>query len=108
MATDAPRWLSTAEAARRLGIPVAGSQAEVADFVVAPAGAAQSQLQRALVLPAQPHGLRRLARVRPKGMDTPMNVYSLLPPLEECDTVTTEMIADRGLSAATLRSSRIS
>jgi adenylate cyclase len=38
--------------------------------------------------------LRRLARVRPKGMDTPINVFSLLPPLEECNDVTTEMIAD--------------
>jgi hypothetical protein len=27
-------------------------------------------------------------------MDTPMNVFSLLPPLEECDTVTNQMIAD--------------
>ena len=38
--------------------------------------------------------LRRLARVRPKGMDTPINVYGLLPPLEEMPEITTEIIAN--------------
>jgi adenylate cyclase len=45
-------------------------------------------------LPPTEGRLRRLARVRPKGMDTPITVYGLLPPLKECEAVTTEMIAD--------------
>jgi adenylate cyclase len=45
-------------------------------------------------LPPTEGRLRRLALVRPKGMDTPLNVYALLPPLEESPDVTTELIAD--------------
>jgi adenylate cyclase len=37
--------------------------------------------------------LRRLARVRPKGMDTAITVFSLLPPLEEMPEITPEIIA---------------
>lgn len=45
-------------------------------------------------LPPTEGRLRRLALVRPKGMDAPLNVYALLPPLEESSDVTAEMIAD--------------
>ena len=45
-------------------------------------------------LPHTEGRLRRLALVRPKGMDAPLNVYALLPPLEESSEVTAEMIAD--------------
>lgn len=38
--------------------------------------------------------IRRLARVRPKGMDTPMTVYGLLPPVDQMPEVTDEIIAD--------------
>jgi adenylate cyclase len=38
--------------------------------------------------------LRCLARVRPKGMDTPITVYGLLPPLEEMPNLTQEIIVN--------------
>jgi adenylate cyclase len=43
-------------------------------------------------LPPTEGRLRRLARVRPKGMDTPITVFELLPPLEFSD-VNEEIIA---------------
>jgi adenylate cyclase len=45
-------------------------------------------------LPPTEGRLRRLALVRPRGMDAPLNVYALLPPLEQSRDVTEEMIAD--------------
>ena len=41
--------------------PVAGAEADVAELVVAPAGAAQRQLERAFVLPAETERLRARA-----------------------------------------------
>jgi adenylate cyclase len=38
--------------------------------------------------------VRRLARVRPKGMDTPMNVFGLVPSVDQMPSVTAGMIAD--------------
>ena len=38
--------------------------------------------------------LRCLARVRPKGMDTPITVYGLLPSLDEMPEITTETITN--------------
>lgn len=43
-------------------------------------------------MPPQEGRLRRLARVRPKGMDTPIDVFSLLPSIEKLPEVTDEMI----------------
>ena len=45
-------------------------------------------------LPPTEARVRRLARVRPKGMDTPMNVYGLLPPIDQMPDVTDEIIAN--------------
>lgn len=38
--------------------------------------------------------LRSLARVRPKGMDTPVDVFNLLPAEQECGEVSQKMIED--------------
>lgn len=38
--------------------------------------------------------VRRLARVRPKGMDTPMNVFGLIPPVEQQPATTDQVISD--------------
>jgi len=38
--------------------------------------------------------IRRLARVRPKGMDTPINVYGLLPPADQMPWLTDKIMAD--------------
>lgn len=45
-------------------------------------------------LPPTEGRLRRMARVRPNGMDTAMTVFGLLPPLEELPEVTTDLIFD--------------
>jgi len=45
-------------------------------------------------LPPTEGRLRRLARVRPKGMDTPITVFGLLPSVEEFPEITAEVIAD--------------
>ncbi len=45
-------------------------------------------------LPKDEGRLRRLARVRPRGMDKPLTVFGLLPPLDECPSVSDQMIAD--------------
>lgn len=37
---------------------------------------------------------RRLARVRPKGMDAPVNVYGLLPPADQMPKVTDQMLIE--------------
>ena len=44
-------------------------------------------------LPPTEGRLRRLARVRPKGMDTAITVFALLPPLEEMPEITPEIIS---------------
>ena len=44
-------------------------------------------------LPASEGRIRRLARVRPKGMDTPITVYGLLPPADQMPEVTDQIIA---------------
>ncbi|MCA9144275.1 MAG: adenylate/guanylate cyclase domain-containing protein [Planctomycetaceae bacterium] len=36
--------------------------------------------------------IRRLARVRPKGMDTPMNVYGLVPPSDQMSEISDQTI----------------
>ncbi|MEO8496114.1 MAG: adenylate/guanylate cyclase domain-containing protein [Planctomycetota bacterium] len=45
-------------------------------------------------LPPTEGRVRRLARVRPKGMDTPINVYGLLPPIDQMPEVTAKLIED--------------
>jgi adenylate cyclase len=45
-------------------------------------------------LPPTEGRLRRLARVRPRGMDTPLTVFGLLLPSEDFPEVTSQMIAD--------------
>ena len=45
-------------------------------------------------LPPHECRLRCLARVRPKGMETPITVFGLLPPLEESSDITDEVIAN--------------
>lgn len=45
-------------------------------------------------LPPTEGRLRRLARVRPKGMDVAINVFGLLPPLNEYEEVTPEIITE--------------
>ena len=47
-----------------------------------------------MYLPPSEGKLRRLARVRPKGMDTPMTVFGLLPLGGQFEWVTDEVIAD--------------
>ena len=44
-------------------------------------------------LPKTEGRLRRLARVRPKGMDTAMTVFALLPSVQEMPEMTDEVIA---------------
>lgn len=44
-------------------------------------------------LPPTEGRLRRLARVRPKGMDTAITVFALLPPLDEMPEITPEIIS---------------
>jgi adenylate cyclase len=52
-------------------------------------------------LPESDGRIRRLARVRPKGMDTPMTVFSLLPPTDQFAWLTDEVVAvyDEALDA---------
>lgn len=38
--------------------------------------------------------IRRLARVRPKGMDTPITVFGLIPPADQMPETTDQIIAD--------------
>ncbi|MEO1997413.1 MAG: adenylate/guanylate cyclase domain-containing protein, partial [Planctomycetaceae bacterium] len=38
--------------------------------------------------------IRQLARVRPKGMDTPMTIYALLPPADQMTEVTDQVIEE--------------
>ena len=47
-----------------------------------------------MYLPESEGRIRRLARVRPKGMDTPMTVYGLLPQTDQFAWVTDEVVAD--------------
>lgn len=47
-----------------------------------------------LYLPPTEGRIRRLARVRPKGMDTPMNVYGLVPLTDQFAGITDEVVAD--------------
>jgi adenylate cyclase len=56
-----------------------------------------------MYLPESEGRLRRLARVRPKGMDTPMTVYGLLPRTDQFAWVTDEVVADydKALDAVT-------
>ncbi len=42
--------------------------------------------------------LRRLARVRPKGMDTPITVFGLLPPFDDLPEVTVDTIVNHELA----------
>ena len=45
-------------------------------------------------LPPHEGRLRCLARVKPKGMETPITVFGLMPPLEESSEVTDEVITN--------------
>jgi len=45
------------------------------------------------LLPANEARLRRLARVRPKGMESPLDVYQLLPPASPDDELTDDALA---------------
>lgn len=49
-------------------------------------------------LPPTDARVRRLARVRPKGMDTAMDVFGLLPPVDRLPSLTSQMIADHEAS----------
>jgi adenylate cyclase len=51
-----------------------------------------AEYARKYLLPSEGR-IRRLARVRPKGMDTPINVFGLLPPVEQMPAVTEQIIA---------------
>lgn len=44
------------------------------------------------LLPPSEGRLRRLAHVCPRGMDTPLTVYALIPPERQCPEVTDEML----------------
>jgi len=46
------------------------------------------------LLPPSEGRLRRLAHVYPRGMETPLMVYALVPPERQCPEVTGEMLAD--------------
>ena len=45
-------------------------------------------------LPPSEGRLRRLARVRPKGMDTPMNVYGFVPLTDQFAWVTDDVVTE--------------
>ncbi len=45
-------------------------------------------------LPPTEGRVRRLANVRPKGMDAPVTVYGLLPPVDDCPHLSPEVLAD--------------
>ncbi len=52
-----------------------------------------AEYARKYLLPSEGR-IRRLARVRPKGMDTPINVFGLLPPVDQMPSVTDRIIAE--------------